>query len=83
MLKKNPQFTTKTTVINTNPQYKQEKVVDGAVDLTAAVNEHYPPVINTNRYYIKEPDLVDLALSSIKIQAGVVQDQIVIVPRSL
>jgi len=37
----NPQFTTKTTVINTNPQYKQEKVVDGAVDLTAAVNEHY------------------------------------------
>lgn len=37
----NPQFTTKTTVINTNPQYKQEKVVDGAVDLTAAVSEHY------------------------------------------
>ena len=41
-VEENPQFTTKTTVINTNPQYKQEKVVDGAaVDLTAAVNEHY------------------------------------------
>ena len=40
-VEENPQFTTKTTVINTNPQYKQEKVVDGAVDLTAAVCEHY------------------------------------------
>ncbi len=40
-VEENPQFTTKTTVINTNPQYKQEKVVDGAVDLTAAVSEHY------------------------------------------
>ena len=40
-VEENPQFTTKTTVINTNPQYKQEKVVDGVVDLTAAVSEHY------------------------------------------
>ena len=40
-VEENPQFTTKTTVINTNPQYKQEKVVDGAVDLTAAVSEYY------------------------------------------
>jgi len=37
----NPHFTTGTKVIDTNPQYKQEKVVDGAVDLTAAVSEHY------------------------------------------
>jgi septal ring factor EnvC (AmiA/AmiB activator) len=37
----NPHFTTGTKVIDTNPQYKQEKVVDGAVDLTAAVREHY------------------------------------------
>ena len=37
----NPHFTTGTIVIDTNPQYKQEKVVDGAVDLTAAVSEHY------------------------------------------
>lgn len=37
----NPHFTTGTKVIDTNPQYKQEKVVDGAVDLTAAVCEHY------------------------------------------
>ena len=40
-VEENPQITTKTTVINTNPQYTQEKVVDGAVDLTAAVREHY------------------------------------------
>jgi len=40
-VEENPQFTTKTTVIDTNPQYKQEKVVDGAVDLTAAVSEFY------------------------------------------
>lgn len=38
----NPHFTTGTKVIDTNPQYKQEKVDGaGAVDLTAAVSEHY------------------------------------------
>jgi len=40
-VEENPQFTTKTTVISTNPQYKQEKFDDGTVDLTAAVSEHY------------------------------------------
>ena len=41
-VEENPQFTTKTTVIATNPQYRQGKVDDGeAVDLTAAVSEHY------------------------------------------
>jgi hypothetical protein len=37
----NPHFTTGTKVIDTNPQYRHEKVVDGAVDLTAAVSEYY------------------------------------------
>lgn len=37
----NPHFTTGTKVIDTNPQYRHEKVVDGAVDLTAAVSEFY------------------------------------------
>lgn len=37
----NPHFTTGTKVIDTNPQYRHEKVVDGAVDLIAAVSEFY------------------------------------------